>query len=721
MSLHEESLSENDHRPLSGAQEGLWYAGRLASDGAAYNTAEAVEIHGVLDTGLFETALRRTVAEADTFALRFVDTDDGPRCHRAPEADDWTLRRIDVSAAADPGAAAWELVRTDLATPVDLDKGPLFSHTLLTLAPDRHLWLLRAHHILLDGYSYKLLGRRLADTYNALAEGRQPDPGVFAPVRRLQTEEAAYLASERRVRDREHWTRRLAGAPEPARLTRRSAAPVAPFLRRTAELKGADARALTDAAARLDVTRTDLLTAAVAVYLHRMTGVDDLVLGMATMSRLGSAALRTPGTASDVLPLRVAAGSATTVADLVRAVAGEVRQLRRHQQYRGEFIRRDLNLLGTGRRLYGPVLNIVPFTESLDFGGHPATWHHLSGGAVDDLQINVRPGTRPGDLWLAFDANPALYDEDELTLHRDRFLTLLRRLADAGPTTPVGDLDLLLPGEHPRDLPVRDFPVTATLTDLFERQAKAWPERVAVSYEGERLTYAQLDARANRLARLLAERGAGPGRVVALALHRGLGLLPALLAVLKTGAAYLPLDPGHPAQRLRLVMDDADPVLLVTETALAPRFTGGVPAVVLDDPAVEADLAARPAGGLTDADRRGATGPSDIAYIIHTSGSTGRPKGVPVAHANVVRLFAAAAEHFDLGEDDVWTLFHSYAFDFSVWEIWGALLHGGRLVVVPYAVSRSPVRRRPHRRPARHPRSQVGPRPMELRTLVQLT
>ncbi|MEU0052605.1 amino acid adenylation domain-containing protein [Streptomyces sp. NPDC006309] len=690
MSLHEESLRENDHRPLSGAQEGLWYAGRLASDSAAYNTAEAVEIHGALDTDLFEAALRRTVGEADTFALRFLDTDDGPRCHRAPDADDWTLQRIDAGDADDPERTAWELVRTDLATPVDLDKGPLFSHTLLTLAPDRHLWLLRAHHLLLDGYSYKLLGRRLADTYNALAEGREPAPAVFASVSRLQAEEAAYLASERCVRDRAYWSRRLAGLPEPARLTHRTAAPVAPFLRRTVELEGADAQALSDAAGRLDVTRTDLLTAAVAAYLHRMTGADDLVLGMATMSRLGSAALRTPGTASDVLPLRVAADSGTTVAGLVRAVADEVRQLRRHQQYRGEFIRRDLNLLGTGRRLYGPVLNIVPFTETLDFGGHPATWHHLCGGAVDDLQINVRPGTRPGTLWLAFDANPALYDEDELALHRDRFLLLLRQLADAAPTTPLGDLDLLLPGEHPSDAPVRDFPVTATLTDLFERQARAWPRRVAVSYEDDRLTYAELDARANRLARLLAERGAGPGRVVALALHRGPRLLPALLAVLKTGAAYLPLDPGHPAQRLRLVMDDAAPVLLVTENDLAPRFTDGVPAVVLDDPAVEADIAARPAGELTASDRRGETSPSDIAYIIHTSGSTGRPKGVPVAHANVVRLFAAAAEHFDFGEEDVWTLFHSYAFDFSVWEMWGALLHGGRLVVVPYAVSRTP-------------------------------
>ncbi|MFP8960444.1 amino acid adenylation domain-containing protein, partial [Streptomyces nanhaiensis] len=690
MSLHEESLREDDHQPLSGAQEGLWYAGRLAPDSAAYNTAEAVEIHGALDTGLFEKALRRTVGEADTFALRFLDTDDGPRCHRAPDADDWALRRIDVSDADGPEDAAREWIRTDLATPADLDKGPLFSHTLLTLAPDRHVWLLRAHHILLDGYSYKLLGRRLADTYNALAEEREPAPAVFAPVSRLQADEAAYLASERCARDRAYWSRRLAGLPEPVRLTRRTAAPVAPFLRRTVELESADAQALADAAARLDVTRTDLLTAAVAVYLHRMTGADDLVLGMATMSRLGSAALRTPGTASDVLPLRVAADPGTAVADLVRAVADEVRQLRRHQRYRGEFIRRDLNLLGAGRRLYGPVLNIVPFTESLDFGGRPATWHHLSGGAVDDLQITVRPGTRPDGLWLAFDANPALYDEDELALHRDRFLVLLRRLAQAAPTAPVGDLDLLLPGEHPRDLPVRDLPVTATLTDLFERQARDWPRRIAVTYEGERLTYAELDAEANRLARLLAERGAAPGRVVALALHRGMRLLPALLAVLKTGAAYLPLDPGHPAERLRLVMDDAAPVLLLTETGLARHLTGGVPAVVLDDPAVEADLAARPAGRLTDTERPGPTSPSDIAYIIHTSGSTGRPKGVPVPHANVVRLFAAAAERFDFGETDVWTLFHSYAFDFSVWEIWGALLHGSRLVVVPYAVSRSP-------------------------------
>uniref|UniRef100_UPI00296F1243 non-ribosomal peptide synthetase n=1 Tax=Streptomyces pharetrae TaxID=291370 RepID=UPI00296F1243 len=684
------SLQEDERRPLSGAQEGLWYAGRLAPDSAAYNTAEAVEIHGPLDTALFETALRRTVGEAGTFALRFADTDEGPRCHVAADADDWPLHRVDVSGAEDPEAAAWAHVRADLATPVDLEKGPLFAHTLLTLAPDRHLWLLRAHHLLLDGYSYKLLGRHLADTYNALAEGREPDPAGFAPVSRLQEEEAAYRASEAYPRDRDHWVRHLADLPEPARLTSRTAAPTAPFLRRTAGLTPAETDALDAAAARLGVRRTDLLTAATAAYLHRMTGARDLVLGLATMSRLGSAALRTPGTASDVLPLRVAAAPDTPVEELARTVADGLKTLRRHQRYRGEFLRRDLGLLGTGRRLYGPVLNIVPFDESPVFGGHPTTWHHLSGGAVDDLQISVRPGTPSGGLWLAFDANPALYEEDELALHRDRFLTVLRRLAEADPTTPLGDLDLLLPGEHPRDTPVRTYPVERTLTELFEERAATVPGRTAVTCGDERLTYAELNAGANRLARLLTDHGAGPGRVVALALERGTRLLPALLAVLKTGAAYLPLDPGHPAERLRLVVEDTAPVVMVTEDAHAHLAGDTLPVVRLDDEETTADLARRSAADLTDADRHGRTSPSDVAYIIHTSGSTGRPKGVPVPHAGVVRLFAAAAEHFDFGADDVWTLFHSYAFDFSVWEIWGALLHGGRVVVVPHAVSRSP-------------------------------
>ncbi|WSQ13144.1 amino acid adenylation domain-containing protein [Streptomyces sp. NBC_01231] len=685
------SIQQYEHRPLSGAQEGLWFAGRLATHTAAYNTGEYVEIHGPVDTGLFEAALRRTVREADTFALRFVETPDGPRCVPVDDPDDWPLHRVDVSAEPDPQAAAEDWIRRALATATDLVSGALFSHALITLGPDRFIWFLRAHHIVLDGYSYKQVARRLADTYTALAAGREPEPAGFEPVARLQAEEAAYLASERHERDRAFWASRLAGLPDPVRLTERTAPPQEPFLRCTHDLTPAENEALSEAAARLEVSPTDLLVGAVAAYLHRMTGADDLVLGLTTMSRLGSAALRTPGTASDILPLRVAVSPTAPVGDLMRSVAEELRSLRRHQQYRGEFVRRDLGLVGAGRKAYGPVVNVVPFAEDLTFAGHPSTSHHLSGGAVDDLQISVRPGAEAGGLWLAFDANPSAYEQTELDTHLRRFLNLLDQLATGDEQSALADVSLLLPGEQPQTRPVRTYTITGTLTQRFEEQAAHAPHTTAVTCEREHLTYAELNAEANRLAGLLVERGAGPGRMVALALPRGIRLVVALLAVLKTGAAYLPLDTGHPAERLRLVTEDVPPAVLVTDAETAGALPAiPAPTVVLGTRETDKDLAVRPPGDLTDADRTGPTGPDDLAYIIHTSGSTGRPKGVPIPHSNVLRLFEASNEHYDFGADDVWSLFHSYAFDVSVWEVWGALLHGGRLVVVPSAVTRSP-------------------------------
>ncbi|MFD8478558.1 amino acid adenylation domain-containing protein [Kitasatospora sp. NPDC059673] len=693
MSVHEEEL-----RPVSGAQEGIWFAQRLDPANGAYNTGEYVEIHGRIDPALFETALRRTVAEAQTFALRFCDTPDGPCCALPAEPAHWPLHRIDLSAEPDPRGAAEAWIRADLATAVDLESGPLFTHALFTLGPDHYAWSLRAHHILLDGYSYKLVARRLAETYSALAAGSEVPPDPFGPIGPLLEADAAYRSSERFARHRAYWTERLAGAPAPVRLSARTAPPVYPFRRRATVLP--DAAGLAAAAGRLGASRTDLLVAAVAAYLHRVTGAEDLVLGLATMSRPGSAALRTPGTTSDILPLRVAVSPGTTVGELVRQVAAELAALRRHQEYRGEYLRRDLGLLDGGRALYGPVVNLIPFSEDLRFAGHPATSHHLTGGAVEDLQINVRPAEDGPGLWLAFDANPAAYTDRELTAHQQRFVHLLDQLATAEPGLPLGRTSLLLPHEHeqlPELTPAPPLPAglteaaRGTLAARFEEQAARTPQAPAVTDEHGTLTYARLNDRANRLARLLASRGAGPGRLVALALPRTAELVTAVLAVLKTGAGYLPLDPAQPAERLRLVTEDAAPLLTVTDTGSAGKLpTDGPVPVVLGAPQDERDIAALSPADLTDADRTAPLTPDTVAYVIHTSGSTGRPKGVPIPHSNVLRLFAAAAEHFTFGPEDVWTLFHSYAFDFSVWELWGALLHGGRLVVVPYEVSRAP-------------------------------
>ncbi|MFC4502413.1 amino acid adenylation domain-containing protein [Streptomyces vulcanius] len=243
---------------------------------------------------------------------------------------------------------------------------------------------------------------------------------------------------------------------------------------------------------------------------------------------------------------------------------------------------------------------------------------------------------------------------------------------------------------HRRAADLAPAEAAATLADLFEARALLHPHRTAVTCGSEHLDYATLDERANRVAHALIQYGAGPERLVALALPRTADLVVAVLAVLKTGAAYLPLDLDHPRERLEHTLQDARPVLLLSLDPVELRTDA--PRMVLRDPRTAADLADRPSAPPTAADRHGPLTADTAAYVIYTSGSTGRPKGVVVTHHNVVRLFTLTAAFFRFTEHDVWTLFHSYAFDVSVWEMWGALLYGGRLVVVPYETSRAPER-----------------------------
>ncbi|MDX3696460.1 SDR family oxidoreductase [Streptomyces europaeiscabiei] len=681
---------------LTGAQGGFWYAQQLAPRSPAYNTGEYLEIHGPVDTDLFETALRRTVAEAEAFGLRFVDTAEGPRCTPAPTAD-WVLHMRDVSAAPDPTAAAEEWMRADRATAVPVSEGPLFTHALFKAADDRYLWYMRAHHILLDGYGYLLVFRRAAEIYSALAS-RQEVPGTaFAPVRTLLDEEAAYRASDRYERDRAYWTERFAGHSGAVTLAEGTAPPSPAFLRRTAALSASAAERLSAAASAVGASRTELLLAAVAMYTHRVTACEDVILGVTTMSRLGSAALRTPGTVSNNLPLRLSVRPDTGAGELISAATAELRAVRRHQQYRGEDLRRDVKLLGGDRRLFGPLVNLVPFSHRLRFDGHPATPHHLSGGAVDDLLITVRPGVDDTGLGFAFDANPALYTEDVLAGHLERFLTLLDQLADAEPGLTVAGANLLLPGEDPAYASPEPVPAAAdaTVPARFEARAAEAPEATAVTHDGHALSYAELNARANRLARLLVARGAGPGRTVAVALTRSADLVTGQLAVLKSGAACLPLDPAHPAGRLRAQADDAAPALVLTDVSAAGALSGtDIPAVVLGAPATDGELAAHSAANLSDIDRGAPLTPDAVAYVFPTPtatpDATGSTKGVLVPHGDLTGLFEAAAAHVPYGPDDSWALFHSCASHVGVWEVWGALLHGGRLVVVDHDTARSP-------------------------------
>ncbi|HET9379251.1 MAG TPA: amino acid adenylation domain-containing protein, partial [Streptomyces sp.] len=580
----------------------------------------------------------------------------------------------------------------DLARGIDLAAAPLMRLTLVRL-PDARLHLLwTSHHLILDGWSLAQVLTEVCEEYAALTAGTASRP----PVRRPFGDYVRWLAGQEPDAARAHWHGVLAGFTTPTPLPA-DRPPREAHLTRSA---GVHTAGLTDGtSARLARTARDagltlntVVQGAWALLLARYGAEDDVVFGTTVSGRPDAL----PGVESMVgmfintVPTRVRVDRTRTAGAWLRELQDAQAESRRFAAVSLAELT-QLSDVPSGSPLFHSIVAFenYPFDEARTAGSGVRLAGVTSRDATNyPLVLRAHHGERLG-FDLAYD--PALFDAPTVRSLADRLCLLLTELAD-GTERPLRDLAWTTAEERRRMLTdwngTEEGRPAQTLTDLFEAQAARTPHAVAVTCGGEHLDYATLDARAGRLAHRLAEHGAAPERFVALALPRSCDQVVAVLAVLKTGAAYLPIDPQSPAERLGHLLADAAPVTLVTTTATAPRADGtGVPVLLLDDPDTAADLARRPATGPAPARR---PLPLSPAYAIYTSGSTGRPKGVVVPHANVVRLFTRTAHWFGFGPDDVWTLFHSYAFDFSVWELWGPLLHGGRLVVVPDETARSP-------------------------------
>ncbi|HEY2579905.1 MAG TPA: amino acid adenylation domain-containing protein [Streptosporangiaceae bacterium] len=675
--------------PLSLPQERVWFFEQLSPGNLAYNFQATVALHGEVDVAVLQAALDEIVRRHEILRTGFVAVD-GVAQQRPLARAKAPLRVLDV-----PSGHAEKVIAAELRKPFDVARPPLARWLLLRHGAGENTFLHMEHHFVHDGWSLGVLLSELSALYPAFAAGQPaPLPGLavqYADYARWQRD---WMRGEVLQAHVDHWTARLAGAPHilelpadrprPPVMTFRGAAP---RIQIPAELS----RALRSFSREHRVSLFSVMYAGFAALLYRYTGQQDLLVGTGVANRSAPELEPLLGMLVNTLVLRSEVSGGQSFTDLLGQVQQSVAEVLAWSDTPVDAV---IDAIGPARDPSRTPLFQVMFSfhdsavPDLDFGGlSGAVTERSNHTAKTDLSVIVIPraaqrlgrAARPedDDLTMIWEYSTELFDEATMSRMVSHYLALLAD-AVARPAAQVSGLRLLSDAEEQQLLGWGRGPTVAgtrPVTELVAHWARSSPDAIAVTDASLTLTYRELDRRAGQLAATLAGLGAGPGSVVAMYAGRSAQLVLGQLAVLKAGAAYLPLDPDYPAHWVAELLTGSHAAALLTTSALAgqlPPFAG--PTLLLDQVTDLPDAVERLAAPVR---------PGSLAYVIYTSGSTGRPKGVQATHGGLANVTGWLREAYQHGPGDRSTLVASPAFDGSVWEIWSALTSGGTLVVPP--------------------------------------
>jgi amino acid adenylation domain-containing protein len=668
---------------LTESQTEIWLAAQMGDEAScAFNESVSLTMHGALDESALRAALTLLVERHDALRATFTATGEEMRISPPKPVH---LQVIDLGNEPDTKSAAARIIAEDARTPFDLVNGPAARFQLLRLASDHHILVFTGHHIIIDGWSINVLVSELAEAYPALCRGSAPElvPALsFSTYARNQAkrdpEEAAQTERYWLNQYREP-TRDLDLPTDRPRPTLKSYSGASRCRRIDASLY----QALRKSGAKAGNTLFVTLLGAFQALIGRLCQQSEVVVGVPTAGQSLLEDQILVGHCVNFLPIRAAWTETTAIAEHLRSVSKSVLDAYEHQSYTLGTLVRKLNLARASNRvpLAEIQFNLERLADEIALPGLNIAVAPNSKAAVNfDLFLNVIESD--SGLRLDCDYNTDLFDDTTIDLWLDCYQALLEALV-ADSAQPLVRINYLPPAVRRRVLADYNqtqapFPDTC-VHQMFEKQAAAHPQSIAAKFRDAVLTYESLNRRANQLANLLLRRiGTGANRtaqpLVAVKVDRSLDMLVALLATLKAGCAYVPLDPTHPAQRLRHILKDAGVAAVITDGTSDIEPPTGVPAINMrkEIATIAATAPAAPAVSIR---------PGDLAYVIYTSGSTGVPKGVEVPHSAVVNFLTSMAGEPGLARDDVLLAVTTISFDIAGLELFLPLTVGGQVVI----------------------------------------
>ncbi|NHB57257.1 amino acid adenylation domain-containing protein [Acinetobacter sp. 194] len=685
--------------PLLSTQQGIFLADHLNETEDLYAIAHCIELPNSIQLNIFKQAIQRGLTEAQTITAAYSNEPEQGYFKTSTNVQiDIEILGFSHLSTEKAKQRVWDWMATDRNQAKSLKtQGKRLYRQVIFITQDKLYWYQRYHHIMLDGYSFIQLTKRIVELYQKLSQNEDVDASSYIAIDEVIQERLDYEQSEQFLQDQLFWKDYCNNLATPVTLSIHHSAPktTARFIKHQLRISTGILKNIQSLAKNHKVALPDLMMSLALLYLNQMTDKNTLVVGVPFMRRLGSKALRSPLPTVNVLPVEFKVNEQDSWISLAQHIKAQLNIIRPHQKYDAEQILRDLKAVDIHERIYGPILNYKVFDQDLTIENQPLYTHHISTGPIDDFEFSFILQNQ--ELIIELRADAIRYQADELAMHGERISLLLQSIL-AQPEQPCLQVNITSANEQTLLLQngtgpdIQHVEKYNNILDIFYEQVHQHPDRVALVSGNidapDQLTFSELALKINQLTHYLKLHGAGKNTVIAAAIPRSAESIVVMLSVLNSGASFLPLDLDYPIDRMQMMCEDAHPLFVLTTQDIATQLPSTLKKVYLDDTQTIADIAAQSTAEIPASERQ--FGFKDVAYVIFTSGSTGRPKGVMNTHGSLLNLILSHQHtiywpvlqvvqqrfpHRPLRAAHT----HSFSFDSSwlqvFWMIWGQELH----------------------------------------------